>query len=84
MQIVYDELKRQSNLAKHGLDFRRLNVAFFDGAAFESARDGRLKAIGEFEGQLVIAVIVKALGAEALSVISMRPASQWERKLLDG
>ncbi|OYR28770.1 hypothetical protein CES86_2926 [Brucella lupini] len=38
-------------------------------------------AIGEFNGQIIIVVVFKPIGSEALSVISMRPASQKERKL---
>ena len=84
MQIVYDEAKRATNLIKHGLDFADLDVAFFDEATFSPGKYDRLIAVGEFRGQLVIAVIVKPLGSEALSVISMRPASQSERKSIDG
>jgi uncharacterized DUF497 family protein len=39
-------------------------------------------AIGEFNGQIIVAVVFKPLGSEAISVISMRPASTKERKLL--
>lgn len=59
MQIVYDEKKRLANLTKHGLDFRTLTADFFDEAMFAPARDGRLRAIGEFEGRLLVVVIVK-------------------------
>lgn len=80
MQIVYDEVKRRSNLAKRGLDFADLTMGFFDRArTFETTQD-RLMAIGEFEGRLIIVVIFRLLGQEALSVISMRPASRKERK----
>ena len=84
MQIVYDEVKRAANLSKHGLDFADLDLAFFDEATFGRAKMGRLIAVGEFRGQMIIAVIVKPMGKEALSVISMRPASQSERKSIDG
>ena len=84
MQIVYDEPKRLSNLAKHGLDFADLDLDFFDDATFDLAKNGRLMAIGEFRGRMVITVIVRPLGSEALSIISMRPASQSERKAVDG
>ncbi len=50
MHIVYDEIKRRSNQAKHGLDFADLTMSFFDEArTFETTQD-RLMAIGEFEG----------------------------------
>ena len=84
MQIVYDELKLISNLAKHGLDFADLDLAFFDEATFDLAKNGRLMAIGEFRDRMVITVIVRPLGSEALSIISMRPASQSERRVVDG
>jgi uncharacterized DUF497 family protein len=82
MRIVYDDVKRLTNLKKHGLDFAELESAFFDNAYIETARNGREKAIGRFQDQLIIAVIVKRLGLEALSVISMRPANIRELRKL--
>jgi uncharacterized DUF497 family protein len=79
MKIVWDEPKRQRNLRERGLDFADLNLEFFAKSAVLGARDGRLKAIGEFQG-LVLAVIFKRLGTEAISVISMRRADRKERK----
>lgn len=82
MEITYDEPKRQTNVAKHGLDFADLTIGFFEGAVvFETVND-RLMAIGEFQGRIIIAVVFRPLGTEALSVISMRPASRKERSLL--
>ena len=80
--IAYDEHKRQANLAKHGLDFADLTEDFFLSAMVIPAHHDRFMAIGEFEGQIVIAVVFAPLGSEAISVISMRPASRKERKLL--
>ncbi|MDK4739793.1 BrnT family toxin [Rhizobium sp. CNPSo 3464] len=82
MEIIWDELKRETNLAKHGLDFADLDIEFFAGSIVVSANDGRSMAIGELDGQIVAAVVFKPLGSEAISVISMRPASRKERKLL--
>ena len=82
MLISYDETKRLANLAKHGLDFEALTVEFFEAAVIFPAKAGRALAIGELNGQIVIAVVFRPLGSEALSVISMRPASRKERKLL--
>jgi uncharacterized DUF497 family protein len=82
MQIVYDEVKRQSNLAKHGLDFAILTVEFFEDAVIFTARAGRSIAIGEIDGLPTLAFIFRELGSEAVSVISMRPASQRERDLV--
>ncbi len=80
MRIVWDEPKRQSNIAKHGLDFADLTDDFFMAANVEPAKAGRSLAIGEFQGTMVIVVIFQVLGSEAISVISMRPADRKERR----
>jgi uncharacterized protein len=79
MKIVWDEPKRLANLAKHGLDFADLDTGFFSEAAFGSAGNGRFVAVGEW-AEITITVVFKPLGAEAISVISMRPASRKERR----
>lgn len=79
MRIVWDEPKRLTNLAKHGLDFADLSLDFFQGAYVEPAQGGRFKAVGEIDGRLVVAVVFKLLGSEALSVISLRRANRKER-----
>ncbi len=82
MIIVWDEPKRQQNIAKHGLDFAELDESFFAGASILSAKSGRTIAIGELNDRIVVAVIYMPLGREALSIISMRPASRRERSLI--
>ncbi len=82
MAIVWDEMKRETNLAKHGLDFADLTTEFFDEAVVFPSYDNRFVAIGRWSGVFVIAVVFLELGQEALSVISMRPASRKERSLL--
>jgi uncharacterized DUF497 family protein len=82
MKIVWDEPKREANIAKHGLDFASLTVAFFEAAHVEAARRNRFLAIGEIEGTAVVVVVFRPLGSEALSVISMRRANKNERSLL--
>lgn len=79
MDIVWDEHKRQQNLAKHGMDFADLDFAFFLNAQLAPSRQGRMLAIGELNGQMIVAVVFAALGSQALSIISMRPASRKER-----
>lgn len=82
MIITWDEPKRETNLGKHGLDFADLTEEFFLGAIVVPARSPRFKAMGRFADGM-IAVVFAALGTEGLSVISMRPAGQKERKLYD-
>ncbi|THF59536.1 BrnT family toxin [Ollibium composti] len=83
MEIVWDERKRQRNIAKHGLDFADLSLDFLMTARVLPAMHDRLSAIGEFQGRLIIAVVFRPLGTEALAVISMRPASRKERRQID-
>lgn len=82
MRITWDEPKRLANLAKHGLDFADLDLEFFAGSLVTPSRDGRFVAIGRSKGRIVVAVVFRPLGSQALSVISMRPASRKERRLL--
>ena len=77
--IVWDELKRATNLAKHGLDFADLAPEFFAQAKVVVARNNRNKAIGRWQGRN-LTVIFRPLGVEAISIISMRVASPSERR----
>lgn len=81
MRIVWDEPKRLANLTKHGLDFGDLTFAFFAAAVIRQAKARRFKAIGRLQNETV-AVIAAPLGSEGVSVISMRPASLKEKRLL--
>ena len=80
--ISWDEPKRLYNLAKHKLDFADFEAGFdLNGALVLTAKEGRNKVIGLLNGETVAAAIVVALGAEALALISLRPASKKEREL---
>lgn len=83
MPIVWDEPKRQANIAKHGLDFADLTVSFFLDAQVIETRDRRFMAIGRFADG-TIAVVFAALGSQGLSIISMRPAGKKEREFHEG
>ena len=74
---MWDEPKRLANLSKHDLDFHHLDES---DALVRPTHSRRWRAIG-MNVHGVIAVIFVALGLEAISVISMRPASKQERKL---
>ena len=89
MKIIWDEPKRLSNLVKHGLDFADIEEGFdFDGAIVLPAKPSRtglarFRLIGELRGALLVAIVGSSLGSEAISIVSLRPASQKERKLHD-
>ncbi|MGA9090922.1 MAG: BrnT family toxin [Bradyrhizobium sp.] len=80
MKIVWDEPKRLANLDKHGLDFADLNETFFDSALVLPSHQNRWLGIGKNMHGVIVVVFV-ALGKEAVSLISVRPASKNERKL---
>jgi len=69
-----------TNLDSRGLDFAELDIEFFATSTVLPAKADRFKAIGEF-GEIILAVIFKPLGSEAISVISMRRASRKERSV---
>ena len=82
MLITWDEPKRLANRDKHGLDFAALSYDFFLGSIVTPARQGRYMALNRLDDGTV-AVVFVTLGNEALSVISMRPASKAERRFFD-
>jgi uncharacterized DUF497 family protein len=89
MKIVWDEPKRLANLDKHGLDFRGFEEGFswetclvFPARPSQTGR-ARHQMIGELKGELVVVAVVSPLGFEALSVVSLRPASGKERRLYE-
>lgn len=89
MLVVWDEPKREKNRQApplgHGLDFADARDRFVWDAAlivstYASGRGGeRYMAIGFLDGSLV-ALTFSLLGHEAISVISLRTASNRERK----
>lgn len=82
MRIVWDEPKRRANLDKHEMDFADLNETFFDNALVLATYRNRWRAIGiNIRG--VVSVIFATRGTEAISIISMRPASKKERELYE-
>jgi len=81
LMIVWDEPKRQTNLARHGLDFVDLDEGFFLASVVVPAKDGRHMAIGRLADGAIV-VVFATLETEGVSVISMRPASRKERNLL--
>ena len=82
MLITWDEPKRLANLATHKLDFAEFEAAFdFASAIIIPAKRGRSLMIGRLGGTPLVAVVFSMLGTEAMSIISLRPASKKERKL---
>jgi uncharacterized DUF497 family protein len=84
MKIVWDEPKRQTNLATHGFDLADAEFFDWDDAVIMAGYPGRggrqrYKAVGWLDEKFVT-IVFSQLGTEAISVISMRAASREERK----
>jgi uncharacterized protein len=80
MQISFDDLKRQINLSKHGLDFADLDIEYFINSVVVPAKLGRFMAIGVLSNDVIVTVFAR-LGSQGLSIVSMRRASRKERKI---
>ena len=69
MAIIYDEPKRQANIAKHGFDFAEFETAFsvdrFLTRPAKPSRTGRERflLIGLWNGEVVVAAIISPLGS---------------------
>jgi uncharacterized DUF497 family protein len=84
VKLTWDEVKRQANLAKHGLDFAEaesvfLGVTFtFEDDRFEYMEQ-RFITIGSLGSTVV--VMAHAEQGEVIRIISMRRATRHEQHL---
>ena len=82
--FVWDEAKRESNLRKHGLDFRDAHLVYDnpDKCTYESSRAGerRLMDIAFAVVRGLLLALVYTNRGDDVRVISFRPASREERK----
>ena len=84
VKLIWDETKRRSNLAKHGLDFGdalesrfRLDIAVVRGG------ESRMQSVSYAPGFLAVLTVVHTEREGATRVISFRPASSKEREVYD-
>lgn len=82
MEFEWDDAKRRSNLAKHGIDFLTASQ-LFDGRPVWTARsvypdEARYLTVGLIEGRFVAVVWTSRDGA--IRLISARRASDAERR----
>lgn len=84
MRFAWDEAKRQTNLAKHGLDFvdaaRVLDapIAIQPDRRFNYGEE-RLIGLGTLDGQVVVLVFMES--GDTLRIISLRRATKHETNL---
>jgi uncharacterized DUF497 family protein len=82
--ITFDEAKRQSNIAKHGIDFVG-SEAVFEGVTMtrEDVRDAygevRLQTLGLLNGMVVF--VVHTVRGDADHIISIRKAEKHEQRI---
>jgi len=81
MLFEWDESKRQTNLVKHGIDFRDA-IRVFDGPVFESTNrrrgEDRIVVVGSMEG--IEIVLVYVMRGKQQRIISARRAHRNERQ----
>ena len=81
MQYEWDEVKRQSNAQKHGIDFQEVEVFDWDSALVErSDRAGEVRfvAVGYIDVRLCCIVFTER--RTRIRVISLRRASRREER----
>lgn len=82
--IVFDEVKRQTNLAKHGLDLADAGLVYHapNKITFCSPRQGehRLMDVAMVEIVGIVLVLVYVERDQDIRAISLRRASKQERK----
>jgi uncharacterized DUF497 family protein len=84
MKFEWDEVKRATNLDKHGLDFELAHLVFAsDTFTFEDNRmaydEQRFVTLGLLDG--IVAVLVHTETDDEIRVISFRRATKNEQKL---
>lgn len=81
MEYEWDETKRQSNLAKYGLDFADLTRFDWSSAHFEDddfRGELRTRAIGFLEEGVIVVIFM--VRSDNCRIISMRRATPAERR----
>ncbi len=87
MRFEWDGDKNRLNIAKHGLDLAGARELFSGRAPFLAGLDARSdrgeerwKGIGVLRGNTVVVAIFTERGGDVIRVISLRRASNHERK----
>ena len=85
--FIWDEVKRLSNLRKHGLDFRDAHLVYNnpDKCTYDASRDDEYRlmdvALAILRGRLLTLVYMEI--EDDVRVISFRNASREERKVYE-
>ena len=83
-EFEWDENKRHSNVAKHGIDFADAKEVFRDPAAYTSlspryAPERRYVTVGLMRGALI--AVIFTIRSQTIRIISARAARRSERQI---
>ena len=87
VKLIWDEAKRLSNLAKHGLDFAQagavLDAQYRQDAPIARNSEARILSVAYALGFLAVLTVVHTDRAGMYRIISFRRASGEEREIYD-
>ena len=85
MKLIWDEAKRQSNLAKHGLDFAKVSVVLESRYRLDMASpqkgENRVQSYAYVMRQLCVLTVVHLERDGAVQIISFRDANEKESEV---
>ncbi len=85
MKLIWDEAKRQSNLAKHGFDFAKAGMVLESRYRFDvdSPQNGenRVQSYAYVMRLLCVLTVIHLERDSAVRIISFRPANEKESEI---
>ena len=85
MELIWDEAKRQRNLAKHGFDFAKAGMVLESRYRLDIASpqkgENRVQSFAYVMRQLCVLTVVHLERDGAVRVISFRPANEKESEV---
>lgn len=83
-RLIWDEAKRLSNLAKHGLDFRQADTVLTANYRLDRVsvrgNEARIQSFAYVINHLAVLTVVHTQRGDAIRVISFRSASEEESR----
>ena len=83
MEYEWDEVKHESNLLKHGLDFSDADLVLNIRTSLRLRVRLRWNDVAPVESVMVTLTLIYTYRQQRVRVISLRKASQRERKMYD-
>ncbi|MEY4591665.1 MAG: hypothetical protein RIR18_560 [Pseudomonadota bacterium] len=84
-RLIWDETKRRSNFAKHGLDFRQAEIVLSANYRLDRVsvrkNEARMQSFAYVMNHLAVLTVVHTQRGDAIRVISFRTASEAESRI---